>query len=384
MRPAFTYATLAFVAVVAACATIEHGTPGTDPNQVIVPDEDAGLDAELPLDGGCDASEPDCVTVPITCEEAAWCPVPTQVSPFFALTAVWGSGPNDVWAAGSGGTVIRWNGAAWTPVPGVDVKNTFHTIWGSGPSDVWIASATDVIYHFDGTSLTRVPPPQTLYDVPVYSVWGFGPDHVRFGTHWVTAEDEEGNIQTCNQHVRITSDGGASWKSVPGTPNARGMWGASPDDLWLIGDNTLWVDWQVNVALHGTRAPGETEHTWTSVDTQAAVFLRAIWGSSAGDVWAVGDKGTIRHWVANAIEWEIVPSPTTESLHAVFGFGPNDVWAVGESGAILHYDGTAWTESVAAFPVNKKKPNLYGVWGSSPDDVWIVGDGIALRHGGGS
>jgi hypothetical protein len=114
-----------------------------------------------------------------------------------------------------------------------------------------------------------------------------------------------------------------------------------------------------------------------------AVDLHAIWGTGANDVWAVGDKGTIRHIAnANAVRWDIVPSPTSELLRAVWGSGPNDVWAVGDNGAIIHWDGKEWKPSVAAFQVNKKKPDLHGVWGSGPNDVWIVGDGVALHHTG--
>jgi len=109
-----------------------------------------------------------------------------------------------------------------------------------------------------------------------------------------------------------------------------------------------------------------------------------VWGSSASDVWAVGDKGTIRHIAAGDTQWEIVTSPTKEPLHGLWGSSPNDVWAVGDSGTILHWDGATWSPSVAALPVNKKKPHLYGIWGSGPDDVWIVGDGIALHHTGGT
>ena len=74
----------------------------------------------------------------------------------------------------------------------------------------------------------------------------------------------------------------------------------------------------------------------------------------------------------------------TDIAHAIWGAADNDIWAVGESGAIIHWDGAAWAMSVAAFPVNKKKPHLYGVWGSGPNDVWIVGDGIALHSTGGA
>jgi hypothetical protein len=52
------------------------------------------------------------------------------------LSAVWGGGPNDVWAVGDKGTIVRWNGAVWSPVAS-GTTNDLLGIWGSGPDDVW-------------------------------------------------------------------------------------------------------------------------------------------------------------------------------------------------------------------------------------------------------
>jgi hypothetical protein len=78
----------------------------------------------------------------------------------YAANSVWGSGPNDVWTVGSGGlvgaeagpasptgTILNWNGSNWSPV----VMNSairFEGVWGSGPNDVWaVGSAGTIIHH---------------------------------------------------------------------------------------------------------------------------------------------------------------------------------------------------------------------------------------------
>jgi hypothetical protein len=373
--------------MLASCAAPDAGTePEGEP--ATVPDAGAADGG----DAGCDVSNPACVTKPISCEDAAWCPVPTNVANLYALTAVWGSSKDDVWAAGSGGTVLHWDGLAWKPTPlptetALPVKNTFHALWGSGPNDVWVASATNLIFHTDGfkngtATWVRAPAavPSAFAPAPIYAVWGTGPDDLRFGGRAYRMRDTNGDVVVRNQVVKKTSAAGIEWTGESGTATIHGLWGSSPDDLWLIGDNRGTKGWQVGLTMHGTRH-GE-DLVWTEVDSRAAIVLRGIWGSSATDIWMVGDKGTIRHFGPNATEWAVVESPTTETLQAVWGAAPNDVWAVGESGAIIHWDGAAWKPSLAAFPVNKKKPHLYGVWGSGPDDVWIVGDGIALRFTG--
>ena len=50
---------------------------------------------------------------------------------------------------------------------------------------------------------------------------------------------------------------------------------------------------------------------------QTISVLSAVWGSGPGDVWTVGDYGTIRHWSAGDRAWSVAPSPTTEDLRAV-------------------------------------------------------------------
>jgi hypothetical protein len=377
----------------ASCATTEEASgPQDRPGAVLGAGGSDGSDGGLSDSGGdagCRASDPTCVTKPITCEEAAWCPVPTNVSALYALTAVWGSGKDDVWASGSGGTVIHWDGATWTPTPlptetGLPIKNTFHALWGSGPNDVWVASATDIIFHSDGfrngtATWRHLPNAVQARPVPIYAVWGTGLDDVRFGGAPYYFNDPDG-LFTGNQIVKKSSNEGAEWMPSRGTATIHGFWGSSTQDLWLIGDNRAAVDWQIGFTMRGTRHGDD--FVWTEVDSRASVVLRGIWGSSESNVWTVGDQGTIRRFGPNATEWEVIESPTTETLHAVWGAAANDVWAVGESGTILHWDGTTWTTSVAAFPVNQKRPHLYAIWGSGPTDVWIVGDGIALRYTG--
>jgi hypothetical protein len=69
--------------------------------------------------------------------------------------ALWGSGPTDVWALGSGvATLVHFDGVAWAPVPNTPFPNTDVTsagdIAGTGPTDFWYA-VSDKLYHYDGS-----------------------------------------------------------------------------------------------------------------------------------------------------------------------------------------------------------------------------------------
>ena len=100
--------------------------------------------------------------------------------------------------------------------------------------------------------------------------------------------------------------------------------------------------------------------------------LNAVWGSSATDVFAVGNKGTILHYDGKA--WALKDSGVTDNLYAVWGTSASDVFAVGGDihGVILHYDGTAWSIMEDRSDISEPR----SIWGSSSDDIYVVGGGV--------
>jgi hypothetical protein len=76
--------------------------------------------------------------------------------------------------------------------------------------------------------------------------------------------------------------------------------------------------------------------TWQNPLPQGNL-LTSVWGSSASDVFAVGELGTILHY--NGSAWSTMTSSTTNYLYDVWGNSTSDVFAVGWYGAILHYSG---------------------------------------------
>lgn len=108
--------------------------------------------------------------------------------------------------------------------------------------------------------------------------------------------------------------------------------------------------------LTGCSEPAETvpascrpvnEHFCQEELTPLDGTMRAIWGSSAHDVWAGGDQGMLVHY--DGAVWSSVDSGTSESLVALWGSAADDIWAVSRSdvgkfqqtykSTILHYDG---------------------------------------------
>jgi hypothetical protein len=163
----------------------------------------------------------------------------------------------------------------------------------------------------------------------------------------------------------------SSWDTVAGyLPHLRDLWGSSADDIWAVGN----VFGGNGTILHfdGTQ--------WSEVSIPRSDYLYGVWGSAADDVWAVG-RSKILHF--DGTDWTEATSffgGGGGDLFDVWGSAPDDVWAVGwgSGGWIVHYDGNEWT----TYPRPDTRP-LKGVWGSGPEDVWAVGwDGFIIQFDG--
>lgn len=112
--------------------------------------------------------------------------------------------------------------------------------------------------------------------------------------------------------------------------------------------------------------------------------LRAIWGSSATDIWAGGDLGELLHY--DGTSWLTVPSNTTQSIVSLWGTAPDDMWAVSRSNideddlpsydsTILHYDGRSWAPVWYGTNGHSERTRISG---SGPTDIWV--DGAPAMH----
>lgn len=73
-----------------------------------------------------------------------WTPVQSRTTE--ALRALWGSGPNEVWAAGYTGTLLRWDGSSFSRMAS-GTAAVFTSLWGRGPGDLWVCGSGGAILH---------------------------------------------------------------------------------------------------------------------------------------------------------------------------------------------------------------------------------------------
>jgi hypothetical protein len=158
--------------------------------------------------------------------------------------------------------------------------------------------------------------------------------------------------------------------------------------------------WAVGVqAGGGTGQRNELAEHWDGSAWHAAALpavskfstrLLSVSGTSASNVWAVGDQETsdtgpyppqvtlIMHW--NGTRWTRVQGPNpgafVSRLDVVKAFGPSDVWASGffqaasgkpTTGFTVHWNGSKWTR------ITTPDPAMRVAGGTSGTDVWFMG-----------
>lgn len=386
----------AMIAGVVACATNEaKESAGEDGGTSLAP-----VDASVACDAG-DSSA--CVTETdvVPCEEADWCPVPNVVDASVAATSISGTSASDVWLAGTRGTLLHFDGTAWTPSAPLATNFAYRSVWTSPTGRVWTAINAGYIYQSDGRrdangSLTWTPtvpcliPSKPTNARPIGSIFGIGERVFVDGYEYaydLAINADAGRTYADTAHLwSIGSDGfcgnvgpsecmeGSCPRGSSVTTPSAAIWGTSPTEMWvLFGPRAF------RSHAGATSGDGGAERLlWDEVSLQSKYDGYAVWGSSNADVWIAGDNGMLRHWTDGAAT-ALIEAPTERALHGLWGTGPSDVWAVGDAGTVLHFDGTSWSTSVLSLPEGTR-PNLYAIWGSSTDDVWIAGDGVVLRR----
>jgi hypothetical protein len=67
------------------------------------------------------------------------------------LCAVWGSSSSDVFAVGYSGTILHYDGTAWSAMT-AGTTNELSAVWGSSSSDVFAVGYAGTILHYDGSA----------------------------------------------------------------------------------------------------------------------------------------------------------------------------------------------------------------------------------------
>lgn len=293
---------------------------------------------------------------PMTCTPDVFCP--SKVSGVTQdIRSLFGFSPRDIWAVGTMGLILHYDGTSWTPVAAgtsmADPTKNLNSVWGASATDLWIVGDGNIILRYDGRSWTRrASGDATTKDIT--GVWGANQVLVFY-----TSTDMD---PTINHFVEVVQ--GNDFRvldiTAPAGVTLDALWGSSDTNIWAVGNNLI-----INVTKSGT----------SSVVTPFtnSVHLRSIWGAAINDIWAVGDAGALWHY--NGSSFTAMGSPSSMNLRGVWGSGPSDVWLVGDGGTVGHFDGTSWNA-----PPSGTTVNLASVWGLNTVDVWTGGANGNILH----
>jgi hypothetical protein len=125
--------------------------------------------------------------------------------------------------------------------------------------------------------------------------------------------------------------------------------------------------------------PGSRNYTWVmdtlKIPDGTGIYPSRIWGSSAQDVWAVGDAylNELCIWHFDGTSWKTTPANQYIDPRGIFGFGKNDVWIASTDGAFWHYTGTTWSKFCETKIDSFDAFMPQSMSGRAPNEIYTVG-----------
>ncbi|MDP6944888.1 MAG: hypothetical protein QF464_12120, partial [Myxococcota bacterium] len=245
---------------------------------------------------------------------------------------------------------------SWTDIAPAENPGWFMNVHATAIDDRYAVGGTltdGAMLHFDGESWSSV---DLGVDIPLLN--------------WIHGDGTGRYVAVGNGGTALHFDG-AVWTLVE-TPTEQklwGVWGSTMDDLWAVGGDAFASDDLRAVILRwdGT--------SWTEMDAPDPLAVGdlyawfKVWGSSASDVYIVGQRGAVLHWDGDALtELDV---GVDDDLIAVWGTGPDRVAVVGgrNNGVAARWNGTDWVSATLA-----PMPGLNGIWMREPDRIHVGGN----------
>jgi hypothetical protein len=340
-------------------------------------------------------------------------------------TTVWGAASDDIWAAGTIGGVVHFDGTRWSS-RNLPTSADVITLTGGG-GEVWAWDGDGVIWRWRDDRWQRgerrtpdeFGAPWVLGNREAWSCarglalrWN--------GTSWMReVVDRTPGSDRCV----VWSDGNEVWYSDGVSARRRtddGLWafesetflvsavGGRPDNLWLgrsdgILQRFASARWYPVTSTRPrfdiTRLVGDSDATlravtptgllafdgraWFPVVTAARYFeTRGAWPDAADSTWLAGvvrvgerDRGRASRMQHNGTERDTLEAPA--ALNAIAARA-SEAWAVGDDGLSYRFDGSTWTRVATQLTTP-----LRDVWIAPDGTAWAVGDAaVALQWNG--
>jgi len=212
-----------------------------------------------------------------------------------------------VFVVGYGGKIFRYNGTQWDTMNS-NITDNLRDVWGSSETDVFAVGDSGTILRYDGTGWTAtISSDEKPY---LWGVWGSSGDNV-------FAVGNDGAVFRYN---------GIAWSETASSvsKHLKAIWGSSKTDIFAVGDG--------GTLIHNDGSK------WTAMNGLADFgSLTGISGTSENDVYAVSSSGKIIHY--DGASWTETANPSGKGLYGIWGSPDGEMFAVGDGGTVLFRKG---------------------------------------------
>jgi hypothetical protein len=246
--------------------------------------------------------------------------------------------------------MLHYDGQAWTSL----APGGTETLWwtnGTSDTDVWAVGENGRIAHWNGAAFTEFTSGTTA---TLYGVWAAATDDV-----WAAGGSPGAGTAKPND-VLLHYDG-TSWQPSP-LPQALGraffkVWGTDSGDLYVVGElGTIWHRTGTTWALEANTPPLATGN------------LTTVTGCNAGEVYAVGGQDVLD---GNGTSWTRDPVSATllNTVNGVACAAPGEVVLVGSAGVKQRLVNGVWQDDFRDAPHS----DLHSAWADPAGSYWAAG-----------
>jgi len=278
------------------------------------------------------------------CNGSGWTAM--QSNALANLYAVWGSSATSVWAVGEGGAALYYDGIRWQAKP--SGAGRLLSIHGTAENNVFAASR-DQVLRFDGTDWKEVFHLSPYAYADAMCVFAYANDDVFAYTtdgRLMRVKDGASTRLGSRGQSGLTTDKCGVWAFSPtnvwvsgqiasfdgsafndaGSPWGNGLWAADAQHLFTFSES-------------GANVSRWNGSSWQLLNTGMSGYIRGLAGSAPNRVFAVGTRpgnveGWVTYWDGSGWAAQQIPSETPR-LNGVWVAPTGEVFAVGDTGTIL-------------------------------------------------
>jgi hypothetical protein len=284
------------------------------------------------------------------CDAGQLCYVQHFDTPKVDLFTVVAASPQNIFAGGAGGKVVRWNGTAFAAAQLPQTSGTIRDMAASSPTEVFaVGDPTNVIHRFDGTSwIPYTQLPGRGFNAGVYAT---GP----------------GQAVAYSNYSETLLWNGTAWTQGPlgdSSPNPEDVHGCTATEFWVpVSEGDIYyynADGGSDGGILKTYTAGGASSFYT------------VWCDPRTGVWVAGAGGVVLHDARDGTGFQQFDAGLTASVLSVWVSEQGDLWLAGRQRTLVRFTNRGSGERTA-FNVRPFEIDTYTAIKGTGDELWLTG-----------